>query len=143
MLHFKQGHLEVENYHKSNMKVKSTHVLQYKTAPFPTLSRPASRSAFSSAWMHRHSSKPSIADGPPSLHRLQPPSVQFGTLRGVPLYLQVEDSELNKTIEHCILYPVAMIVWSRVRIAPTRRFMQFERCDASDASFYSPKHRFP
>ena len=81
---------EAKNYHRFNMDVENTHVLQYKTAPFPTLSRPASRSAFSSAWMHRHSSKPSMADAPPSLHRLQPPSVQLGTPRGVPLYLQIK-----------------------------------------------------
>jgi hypothetical protein len=50
------------------------------------------------------------------LHRLQPPWLQLRIPLGVPLY------------------PVDKIRLDRTNNAPTRRFMQFDRCDASEAS---------
>src|SRR3569833_1903614 len=78
-------------------------------------SRPASSSAFSSAWMHRHVAKPTPAPTPP-LHRPQPPSPQLRSPRGVPLYT------------------VLMTRFSRTSTHPPRRFMQMLRRAASDAS---------
>jgi len=50
------------------------------------------------------------------LHLRHPPELQFLVPLGVPLY------------------PVDSIRFDRTSSAPTRRFIQFERCDASDAS---------
>lgn len=89
-------------------------MLQYITASGPILSLPASSRAFSSAWRQRHASNPWPPFAGP-LQRAQPPLLQFTVPRGVPLY------------------PVLMMRFARTRTAPTRRFMQFERCDARDA----------
>lgn len=78
----------------------STYVLQYSTPP-SARSLPASRSAFSSACKHRHSSSatplligvaapllpaPLIEETDVELHLAHPPSLQFRIPRGVPLY---------------------------------------------------------
>lgn len=84
--------------------------------PCPTRSRPASRSAFSSACMQRHLSKP-FPHGVAALHRLHPPSLQLVRFFGVPLY------------------PVAITRFSRTRTHPTRRFMQFDRLAARLARY--------
>lgn len=60
---------------------QNPYVLQYRTAPSPTRSLPASRRAFSSACKHTHSSGISLA----VLHRVHPPSLQLVSPRGVPL----------------------------------------------------------
>lgn len=57
-------------------------------------------------------------DWPPfagPLHLAHPPSLQFTVPRGVPLY------------------PVEMMRLLRTRTAPTRRFMQFDLWEASEA----------
>jgi len=61
----------------------------------------------------------SLHDSPPladPLQRLHPPWLQFLVPLGVPLY------------------PVDKIRFERTSRAPTRRFIQFDRCEASDAS---------
>lgn len=65
-----------------------THVLQYNVEFSPTLSRPASSNAFSSACKQRHESYASPLFAVP-LHRLHPPSLQLTNPRGVPLYLNL------------------------------------------------------
>lgn len=108
----------------------TTYVLQYNTAPSPTRSLPASNRAFSSACRQRHSSDDSLA----LLHRPHPPSLQFVRPRGVPLYLSKITISAAKTQNVSVPYPVETTRLLRTRIAPTRRFMQFERCEARDAS---------
>jgi hypothetical protein len=56
---------------------------------------------------------PPLAD---PLHRLHPPRLQLRVPLGVPLY------------------PVERIRFERTNNAPTLLFMQFDRCEASDAS---------
>lgn len=92
-----------------------THVSQYRTAPPPILSLPASSSAFSSACRQRHVFNPA----PPAafeLHLGQPPSLQFVTLLGVPLY------------------PVLITRFSLTTTQPTGLRMQLLRRAASEAS---------
>lgn len=98
------------------LHVKHGHVSQYSTEPSRMRSLPASKSAFSSAWMHRQVDSPT-PEPFASLHRGQPPSAQFRRPRGVPLY------------------PVLITRRSRpTRTQPTRRFMQLDLCAARDAS---------
>lgn len=113
-VHFKQGHLMAGQQH-DNLGLEDTYVLQYKTASFPTLSLPASRRAFSSACRQTHS----VVLPCVPLQWSQPPSLQFFSPRAVPLY------------------PEARTLFSRTIIAPTRRFMQFDRREASEANVWS------
>ena len=107
-----------------------TDVLQYKIAPSPILSLPASNRAFSSAWMQRQVDSaeptpgPRLQRGPEkkgeekqaqlyacamvfrAIHVIHPPSLQFLVFLGVPLY------------------PVLMTRFSRTRTQPTRLFIQ-------------------
>ena len=104
---------------------KSTYVLQYRVASFPTLSRPASNKAFSynqyksgtfptSACKQRQVDK--LCPLPsPILHLKHPPSLQFVTPLGVPLY------------------PVLITLPDLTRTHPTRRFIQLLRRAAKSA----------
>ena len=66
--------------------------------------------------------KSDVHDSPPladPLQRLHPPWLQFLVPLGVPLY------------------PVDNILFDLTNKAPTRRFIQFDLCDARDANVYN------
>ena len=112
-----------------------TYVSQYKIAPSPTLSLPASNKAFSSAWRQRQvdNAEPTpetlLQRGPNEALSymfcsillmvrfiIHPPSLQFLVFLGVPLY------------------PVLMTRFSRTRTQPTRLFMQLLLWAANEAN---------
>ena len=106
------------NSFTESKRKERTHVLQYKVPPI-ALPLPASNNAFSSACKHKHScmSIPLLTSPAAELHLGQPPSAQLTIPLGVPLY------------------PVDMTVFlSLINTAPTRRFMQLDRREASSAS---------
>lgn len=101
MVHVRHGHLRVMSTKGLSTKLRNTDVLQYKIAPSPIRSRPASRRAFSSACRQRQSS---LEEAKP-LQRAQPPSLQLMIPRGVPLYLGWIDVNC-----HQILTPILRCV---------------------------------
>ena len=75
ILQVRQGHLAIQELGTNESTYcGNTHVSQYNMEPSLIRSRPASSSAFSSAWMHKQVRRPTPA-GCPSLHRV-PESTQ-------------------------------------------------------------------
>src|SRR5271163_1512296 len=107
------------------MRTGLTNVLQYSVASFPTRSLPASNKAFSYN-QHKSGTCPTSACKQrqldklcplpsPILHLIHPPSLQFITPLGVPLY------------------PVLITRPDLTRTHPTRRFIQLLRLAAKSA----------